>query len=71
MAYYYLVVMMCTHSTMVREPLQNWVKCGLSGDRFDFALLKAAEERQIPIFGICRGMQVLNVYPVAAPCIKI
>ena len=31
-------------------------------DQFDFALLKAAEEKQIPIFCICRGIQILNVY---------
>ena len=31
-------------------------------DRFDFALIKAAEEKQIPIFCICRGLQILNVY---------
>ena len=31
-------------------------------DQFDFALIKAAEERQIPIFCICRGLQILNVY---------
>jgi len=30
-------------------------------DLYDFALLKLASDRQIPIFGICRGLQVLNV----------
>ena len=31
-------------------------------DCYDFALLKLAFDRQIPILGICRGLQVLNVY---------
>jgi putative glutamine amidotransferase len=30
-------------------------------DAFDMALLKLALRRGIPIFGICRGMQILNV----------
>ena len=30
-------------------------------DQFEFALLKGARERGVPIFAICRGIQVLNV----------
>lgn len=30
-------------------------------DSYDFLLLKIAADRQLPIFGICRGMQVINV----------
>ena len=30
-------------------------------DTYDFLLLKIAFDRQLPIFGICRGMQVINV----------
>lgn len=31
-------------------------------DRFEYALLKAALAKGIPILGICRGLQLLNVY---------
>lgn len=31
-------------------------------DTFDFELVKYSEARQIPILGICRGAQLLNVY---------
>ena len=30
-------------------------------DVFEFALLLAAREAQLPLFGICRGLQVMNV----------
>ena len=30
-------------------------------DEFEIALIKAAREKQLPIFAICRGVQVLNV----------
>ncbi len=31
-------------------------------DEFDFELLKIAKERNIAILGICRGMQIINVF---------
>lgn len=30
-------------------------------DRYDFELIRLAREQKKPIFGICRGFQVLNV----------
>jgi putative glutamine amidotransferase len=30
-------------------------------DRFEIALLGAARERRMPVFGICRGIQIMNV----------
>ena len=34
----------------------------LERDKTEFELIKNAYEKNIPIFGICRGMQLLNVY---------
>lgn len=40
-------------------------KCGAifpARDDFEFALLEAAEAKKIPVLGICRGAQIINVY---------
>lgn len=31
-------------------------------DKYDFELIKCATEKQIPIMGVCRGMQIMNTY---------
>lgn len=31
-------------------------------DAYDFELIKCAEERNIPVMGVCRGMQIMNTY---------
>jgi putative glutamine amidotransferase len=37
------------------------VQVDRSRDQFEFALLDAAMERRLPILGICRGIQMINV----------
>lgn len=44
------------------EPLQ---KCGVTfpeRDEFDFKLIEYCKNKKIPILGICRGHQIINVY---------
>lgn len=44
-----------------KEPLPGLeVTCPLR-DRFEIALLQQAVKRKIPVFGICRGLQLINV----------
>lgn len=31
-------------------------------DSYDYTLLRLAHERQLPVFGICRGMQIINTF---------
>lgn len=41
------------------------VKCGtidLFRDSLEFALIEKAKSRNIPILGICRGLQIFNIY---------
>jgi putative glutamine amidotransferase len=40
----------------------NLTDINLERDRFELAVLKEAEECKIPVLGICRGLQLANVY---------
>lgn len=44
------------------EPKQKLGEIFPERDKYDFALLKYSKEKKIPILGICRGFQVINVY---------
>ena len=43
------------------EPLPALGNVDAARDQFDFTIVKLAADRQIPIFGICRGHQIINM----------
>ena len=43
------------------EPSENLGKVDEDRDYFELALIKKASDRNIPIFGVCRGLQIINV----------
>jgi putative glutamine amidotransferase len=43
------------------EPHPKLGEVDLARDRFEIALVKAARTAGLPVFGVCRGMQVANV----------
>lgn len=43
------------------ETLEGLTEVDHARDTYDFLLLRLATDRQLPIFGICRGMQLINV----------
>lgn len=44
------------------EPQQKLGETLLKRDLFDFKLLELAQEKQIPVLGICRGFQIINAF---------
>lgn len=44
------------------DPLEKLGETLIERDKFDFALIEEATKKNIPILGICRGAQILNVY---------
>lgn len=48
--------------TYGKDPLPKLNETWKERDNFDIILIEKALEKKIPIFGICRGMQMLNVY---------
>lgn len=43
------------------NPLKEVTYFSVERDNFEIALVKGAIERNIPVFGICRGIQIINV----------
>jgi len=44
-----------------QTPHAEYVECEPGRDEFEIGLIEAARKQRLPIFGICRGVQVLNV----------
>ena len=44
------------------QPWNDTLHTNPNRDAFEFALLEAAAERRLPTFGVCRGLQVVNVH---------
>lgn len=44
------------------EPVHLVQSVDTKRDRFEFAVLQRAFDRRLPVLGICRGMQVINVH---------
>lgn len=38
------------------------INCSVIRDEFEMKLIKGSLERNIPIFGVCRGLQIINTY---------
>ncbi|MFT7183692.1 MAG: putative glutamine amidotransferase [Oceanicoccus sp.] len=50
------------HPSLYGEEVNGSEELNLEKDQFEMKLIKGALEKGAPIFGICRGMQMLNVY---------
>ena len=44
------------------EPSKHLGKVNLQRDSFEWQLLEKAKSKKLPIFGICRGMQIINIF---------
>jgi putative glutamine amidotransferase len=45
-----------------QEDIRKTIGVNESRDEFEFEAIERALDAEIPIFGVCRGMQVMNVY---------
>ena len=48
--------------SLYHEGMNGTQKADPERDKADFAALKVAVEKRMPVFGICRGIQSINVY---------
>jgi len=54
-----------------KKELINYCEIDETRDSIEFALLQWADTSSLPIFGICRGMQFINVYFGGTLCVDI
>lgn len=47
---------------LTEEPIPQLGNVSALRDQYDFTILKLAADRQTPVFGICRGHQVINAF---------
>ena len=50
------------HPDRYNEPIDGAVEMDTARDPLEWEAIAAADARRLPIFGICRGMQLLNVH---------
>ncbi len=50
------------HPDRYNEPIDGAVEMDTARDTLEWEAIAAADARRLPIFGICRGMQLLNVH---------
>lgn len=54
-----------------KEELEKYCEVDQNRDSIELALLRWADTSSLPIFGICRGMQFINVYFGGTLCVDI
>lgn len=50
------------HPSLYGEEIEGAQDLNLRKDEFELMLIEAALKKRVPIMGVCRGMQMLNVY---------